>query len=73
MKQADSFKYMKVGMIKYKKYILIIGFIWLSLFSIFWATAHYAYNGFIVSLITIVLIAYFIRQYYGKWSNSKTS
>lgn len=47
--------------VKYKKWIVLGVGVWLSLYSIFWATTAYGYDGFLISMINIgaiVIIAY---------------
>lgn len=56
---------------KYRKWILLAVGTWLSLYSIFWATTAYGYDGFIISIIIIGIIVFLIYRIQKNKMNSK--
>lgn len=51
-------------MSKYKKWIISGLGVWLSLYSIFWATSIYGYTGFLVSILAIGAIVIFLWKFW---------
>jgi len=57
--------------VKYKKWIVLAVGVWLSLYSIFWATTAYGYDGFLISMIIVGTLGIITYRFQKNKMNSK--
>lgn len=52
-----------------KKWVIAFAICWLLLFSVFWLTKRYGYNGFLIGSILSTAVAILVYRFYLKTGN----